>query len=66
MAHDSSGTALPFKYNKDDTLFLKAYEIKAIQKRALADILGDLEGLGIEFGPEDFVGKEKLLSNQEA
>ena len=37
-----------------------------MKKLALADVLGDLEGFGIEFGPDDFVDQKKLQSNQEA
>ena len=72
IIHDESApgtdqsSPLPFKFSKDDSTFQKAYEIKALQKLALTDVLGDLEGLGIEFGPEDFVDQKKLQENQDA
>jgi hypothetical protein len=35
------------------------YEIKHLQKVSLADIFGDIEGLGIEFSKEDFLDPSK-------
>ena len=56
---ESGYQQLPFKHNEDDIQYQRAYEIKHLQKVALADIFGDIEGLGIEFAKEDFVDPAK-------
>lgn len=45
---------IPFLHNKVDTDFVNAYDIKYMSKLVLADTLEDIEGLGVEFGKEDF------------
>ena len=61
--HDSP---LPFKHSEEDVKYQKAYEIKALKKVSLVDTLGDIEGFGIEFKPEDYVEKKKLQGNTDA
>lgn len=59
----SSGqTSIPFKHNQADVDFQKAYDLKYVSKLVLADTLGDIEGLGIEFGKEDF---EKVVAKDD-
>ena len=57
---------LPFRFTEEDAMFQRAYEVKGIQKIALADMLPDIEALGIEFGSEDFVDQKKIQENQDA
>lgn len=56
---DSDYSSIPFRHNEDDNQFQKVYEIKNLQKVSLADIFGDIEGLGIDFAKEDFVDPSK-------
>lgn len=53
--YEEGDTLLPFNHTIDDVKIQKVYEIKCLQKVVLADIIGDIDGLGIEFGKEDFI-----------
>lgn len=50
---------LPFKHSQDDVSYLKAYELKYLKKLTLKDLIGDIEGLGIQFDKEDFEDPSK-------
>ena len=56
---NESPLQLPFKHSVDDVNYLKAYELKYLQKLTLKDLIGDIEGLGITFGKEDFEDSKK-------
>lgn len=45
---------LPFKHKKEDEDYLRAYEIKYLQKTVMADTIGDIESLGVQLTKEDF------------
>jgi len=50
---------LPFKHSQEDVNFLKAYELKYLKKLTLKDVIGDIEGLGIQFEKEDYEDPSK-------
>lgn len=56
--YDEGGMAqtfLPFKHLKEDVEYQRLYELKYLKKVILADFFEDIEGMGLEFGKEDFV-----------
>ena len=52
--NELNDTNPPFVHSKDDKLFIKAYQLKYLQRTVLADTIGDLDNLNVQFGKEDF------------
>ena len=58
----SEQAMIPFKHDFNDISYQKAYELKYMRKFVMADSIGDIEGLGVQLGKDDFekeIAKDK-------